>query len=116
MSPVQTGALEQRPLRSSDPIPPLALLSIVPLAMEASVTASPRWTTRDRLDALLTARTDRARRQAREAVEQGRRHDLRSALFVVDGAAEALARRHDDLDEAGRLALRDVMTAGLARV
>lgn len=68
------------------------------------------------LDSKVAACTDGALRRARKAVETGHRHDIRSALFVVDGAARTLVGRYEDLSPENRQAMADMMADGLGRL
>ena len=68
------------------------------------------------LDSLVAARTDGARRLARQTIEAGHGHDIRSALFAIDGAAQTLVDRFDVLGEADRVALARMVGAGVDRL
>jgi hypothetical protein len=68
------------------------------------------------LDSLVAARTDSARRLARQTIEAGHGHDVRSALFAIDGSARTLADRYDDLAEGDRIALGRMVGAGVDRL
>lgn len=67
-------------------------------------------------DSFVAARADGARRQARQTIESGRRHDLRSALFVLDGAARTLAEKSAQLSDADRRALGRMLTTGVEQL
>jgi signal transduction histidine kinase len=68
------------------------------------------------LDSLVAARTDSARRLARQTIEAGHGHDIRSALFAIDGAAQTLADRYDDLAASDRTALGRMVGVGVDRL
>ena len=68
------------------------------------------------IESVRAASTDAARRQARLVLESGHRHDLRSALFVIDGAASALVERSAELDEADRLSVGRLVAAGVGHL
>lgn len=68
------------------------------------------------LSSVVAARTDDSRRLARRTIEAGHGHDIRSALFAIDGAALTLVDRFDDLKEDDRIALGRMVGAGVDRL
>jgi hypothetical protein len=56
----------------------------------------------------------RARQQARQTVQSVERHDVRSTLFVIDGAARTLA--HGSLSSEQRDSFGEMLTDGLQRL
>ncbi len=63
---------------------------------------------------LIASWVERARHMANQTVQAAHRHDVRSMLFVVDGAAQALG--DDTLTSEQRLAFSGMLTEGVARL
>ncbi|MDQ1501927.1 MAG: hypothetical protein QOI86_5267 [Actinomycetota bacterium] len=59
---------------------------------------------------------ERARLQAHQTVQDAHRHDVRSMLFVIDGAGRALTDPGHSLIEDDRLAFRSMLTESVARL
>jgi hypothetical protein len=59
---------------------------------------------------------ERARVQAHQTVQDAHRHDVRSMLFVIDGAGRALTDPGHSLIEDDRLAFRSMLTESVARL
>jgi hypothetical protein len=68
----------------------------------------------ERHNSLISSWTARARLQAHEHVESVHRHDVRSMLFVIDGAGRALADPTLSADE--RTAFAEMLTEGVQRL
>jgi hypothetical protein len=68
----------------------------------------------ERHNALVAFFTDRARRQAHETVQSIHRHDIRSMLFVVEGATRLLADAN--LPEDQRASFTGMLEEGLGRL
>ncbi len=64
---------------------------------------------------LIASWVERARCNANQTVQAAHRHDVRSMLFVVDGAARALGRRHAAV-RSQRQAFSEMLTEGVARL
>jgi hypothetical protein len=59
---------------------------------------------------------ERARLQAHQTVQDAHRHDVRSMLFVIDGAGRALTDPGHSLIEDDRLAFSSMLTESVARL
>ncbi|MDQ1516220.1 MAG: hypothetical protein QOE80_2050 [Actinomycetota bacterium] len=59
---------------------------------------------------------ERVRLQAHQTVEAAHRHDVRSMLFVIDGAGRALTDPRAPLPDDDRLAFRTMLTESVARL
>jgi hypothetical protein len=59
---------------------------------------------------------ERTRLQAHRTVEAAHRHDVRSMLFVIDGAGRALADPGHHLPDDDRVAFRTMLTESVARL
>jgi hypothetical protein len=70
----------------------------------------------ERHASLAAAWMERARLQAHQTVLAVHRHDVRSMLFVIDGAGRALADPGDPLPDDERLAFRTMLTESVARL
>ncbi|HYT40088.1 MAG TPA: hypothetical protein VEN99_11285 [Acidimicrobiia bacterium] len=70
----------------------------------------------ERRDSVLTASVTRARHEASRAVQAAQRHDLRSMLFVVDGAARTLADTTGSLSPADREMFGRMVGEGVERL
>ena len=68
----------------------------------------------ERHDSLTATRIEQARRQASQTVQSVQRHDLRSMLFVVDGAARTLA--DPNLPDDQREAFAEMLTESVERL
>jgi hypothetical protein len=68
----------------------------------------------ERRDSLTASWIARARQQANQTVQSVHRHDVRSMLFVIDGAARALADPSLSPDQ--RAAFADMLTEGVKRM
>src|SRR5437764_9068694 len=68
----------------------------------------------ERDNSLVTTFTDRVRRQARATVESVHRHDVRSMLFVIEGATRVLA--DTALPEDQRASFTEMLDEGLGRL
>lgn len=68
----------------------------------------------ERHNSLISSWTARARQQAHEHVESVHRHDLRSMLFVIDGAGRALA--DPTLSREERASFAEILTEGVERL
>jgi hypothetical protein len=68
----------------------------------------------ERHNSLISSWTARARQQAYEHVESVHRHDIRSMLFVIDGAGQALADPTLAPDQ--RAAFAEMLTEGVQRL
>ena len=68
------------------------------------------------LDSIVVIGADRARREARRTLQSAHAHDVRSALFAVDGAAQTLALSYDTLSPADRATLTGMLSTGVARL
>lgn len=64
---------------------------------------------------LVASWIERARHQAHQTVQSAHRHDVRSMLFVIDGAARALTDPSPMSDEQ-RTAFRDMLTESIERL
>jgi hypothetical protein len=72
---------------------------------------------RDELaDSLVAARVDHLRHQARQTVQAIQRHEVRSMLFAVDGAARALADESVPMSDADRVAFGRMVVEGAERL
>ncbi|HEY0400131.1 MAG TPA: hypothetical protein VGF00_17160 [Acidimicrobiia bacterium] len=70
----------------------------------------------ERADSLVAARGDHLRHQARQTVQAVQRHEVRSMLFAVDGAARALADESLSMSEADRVAFGRMVVEGAERL
>jgi hypothetical protein len=70
----------------------------------------------ERHDSLAAGWIERARVQAHQTVQDAHRHDVRSMLFVIDGAGRALTDPGHSLIEDDRLAFRSMLTESVARL
>jgi hypothetical protein len=68
----------------------------------------------ERRNSLIVSWTARARQQAHETVDSVHRHDLRSMLFVIDGASRALA--DGTLNDEQRASFTEMLAEGLQRL
>jgi len=72
---------------------------------------------RDELaDSLIAARVHHLRHQARQTVQAVQRHEVRSMLFAVDGAARALADESLTMSDADRVAFGRLVVEGAERL
>jgi hypothetical protein len=71
---------------------------------------------RELLDSLVAAGTDSARCRAHESIDATYAHDLRSALFLLDGAARTLVDRLDDLSSTDRTEFGRLVGSGVGRL
>jgi hypothetical protein len=72
---------------------------------------------RDELaDSFVAARVHHLRHQARQTVEAVQRHEVRSMLFAVDGAARALADESQAMSHADRVAFGRMVVEGADRL
>lgn len=67
-------------------------------------------------DSRLAARTEGARLEALVDLGSDLRHDLRSALFAVDGSAQLLTDRYSELSEQDRTDIATMLTASIERL
>lgn len=65
---------------------------------------------------LIAVRTAGARAQARRCMDDALAHDLRSALFVIDGGARTLVAGCGKLAEADQSTLADIVSRGIDRL
>src|SRR5205823_3791634 len=70
----------------------------------------------ERRDSLLTASVTRARHEASRTVQAAHRHDVRSMLFVIDGAARTLADTSGTLGDADREMFGRMVGEGIDRL
>ena len=68
----------------------------------------------ERHNSLIVSWTARARQQAHETVESVQRHDIRSMLFVIDGASRALADA--TLNDEQRASFTEMLTESVQRL
>jgi nitrogen-specific signal transduction histidine kinase len=64
----------------------------------------------------VAAGTDSARCRAHESIDAAYAHDLRSALFLLDGAARTLVDRLDDLSSSDRTEFGRLIGSGVERL
>jgi hypothetical protein len=70
----------------------------------------------ERRDSLVASWIDRARRQANQTFESVHRHDVRSMLFVIDGAARAMTDPTRPLADEQRDAFGGMLREGVSRL
>ena len=70
----------------------------------------------ERRDSLVASWIDRARHQAKQTFETAHRHDVRSMLFVIDGAARAMTDPTRPLGEEQREAFGGMLSEGVSRL
>ncbi len=68
------------------------------------------------LDSIVLAGADRARREARRTLQSVHAHDVRSALFAVEGAAQTLSSNYDSLEPEDRTALSSMLSSGVGKL
>jgi hypothetical protein len=71
---------------------------------------------RQLFNSLVAAGTDSARCRAHESIDAAYAHDLRSALFLLDGAARTLVDRLDDLSSTDRTEFGRLIGSGVERL
>ena len=71
---------------------------------------------RQLFNSLVAAGTDSARCRAHESIDAAYAHDLRSALFLLDGAARTLVDRLDDLSSNDRTEFGRLIGSGVERL
>lgn len=68
------------------------------------------------LDSVVLASSDRVRREARRALQSAHAHDVRSALFAIDGAAQMMSRTFEQLSDEDRERLSGMLSDGVTRL